>query len=601
MDFNLSTAHRLSVSYNYQGQRLNPNLFGGDEPNFPGLANQANLYSAVSRGSVMLRSTLGSHLVNELRFGISNAPGVVRRRGGLHAVRRSGRLQPRVPRHRCRDRRTPRPTPRPRRATARAGTSTTPSTGCAGATPCRSAGRSRASPAGRRRRRWSPGVNLGFDTTNDPANGMFTTAFFPGAAGGDLTNARNLYALLTGRVTSITSNARLDGATGQYVYLGVGQTDEQQDEFGLFIQDSWRMRPNLTVNAGVRWQVAFPFQPNESVYSMNTLADACGVSGLGDGPGGRECNLFNPGVFNAGGRPAGLRALQRRRIPATTPSTTTSRRTSASPGSRTCKTGCLRKILGDPELGDAARQLRHLVQQRRSLVLHRHLRRRIPATRSRRTGRRRARSSRWCRRERRGRCCCASPSGSDASAEHSGVARVSDAAQLQQRREPVPSGLPDAVRAVVLVRHSAADQPADGGRGPLRRHAARPTAATTEDWNEVNWRTNGFLEEFQLAQKNLQANLASGIAGRARTRSPTSARAPARRRCRSTWRRSTARPQGRRQPGALHRHELDEQRAPERARGAQSEPRWRREQRSSRPRRSAPTWPRPAIRRTSSC
>ena len=35
----------------------------------------------------------------------------------------------------------------------------------------------------------------------------------------------------------------------------------------------------------------------------------------------------------------------------------------------------------------------------------------------------------------------------------------------------------------------------------------------TENWNEVNWTTNGFLDEFKLAQANLQANLASGVAG----------------------------------------------------------------------------------------
>jgi len=41
LDFNLSGAHRLTTSFSYQGQRLTPNLFGGDEPNFPGLTNQA--------------------------------------------------------------------------------------------------------------------------------------------------------------------------------------------------------------------------------------------------------------------------------------------------------------------------------------------------------------------------------------------------------------------------------------------------------------------------------------------------------------------------------------------------------------------------------
>jgi hypothetical protein len=67
------------------------------------------------------------------------------------------------------------------------------------------------------------------------------------------------------------------------------------------VQDSWRLRPNLTVNAGVRWQIAFPFQADASVYSMNTFEDLCGISGPGNGPEGRGCNLFAPGV--TGGRP----------------------------------------------------------------------------------------------------------------------------------------------------------------------------------------------------------------------------------------------------------------------------------------------------------
>ena len=89
---------------------------------------------------------------------------------------------------------------------------------------------------------------------------MFNATNFPGAAGGDLNNARALYALLTGRVTSIASNARLDGATGQIRLPRARADREQQDEIGLFVQDSWRIKPNLTLNAGLRWQVAMPFQ-----------------------------------------------------------------------------------------------------------------------------------------------------------------------------------------------------------------------------------------------------------------------------------------------------------------------------------------------------
>ena len=251
----------------------------------------------------MLRSTLGRNLVNELRYGISYAPVWFADEVELSQFDDQGGLQYRVPqRGRGPDQRHDQCGAH-LAATARAGTSTTPSTGCAASTRSSSAPRSRGSAAGRRRRRWCQRSILGVDTTNDPANAdVHNDVLSECRRRGPDQCARAVW-LLTGRVTSIESNARLDGSTGQYVYLGTGGTDEQQDEVGLFIQDSWRIRPNLTVNGGLRWQVAMPFQANTSVYSMDTMADLCGVSGLGDGPGGRECNLFNPGVFNQGGRP----------------------------------------------------------------------------------------------------------------------------------------------------------------------------------------------------------------------------------------------------------------------------------------------------------
>ena len=52
--------------------------------------------------------------------------------------------------------------------------------------------------------------------TGDPAEAMFTTANFPGASNANLTNARAVYALLTGRVSSIRGTVRLNEDTNKY-------------------------------------------------------------------------------------------------------------------------------------------------------------------------------------------------------------------------------------------------------------------------------------------------------------------------------------------------------------------------------------------------
>ena len=145
-----------------------------------------------------------------------------------------------------------------------------------------------------------PTATLGF-ATGDPADSMFTTANFPGASSTDITNARNLYMVLAGRVQSLTYDARVGEDGENYNLLGESLQKGRMWQLGFFVQDGWRWKPDLTINAGLRYEVQLPFEALNNSYSYADMDDIFGITGPGDLTVGSVVsglgNLYKPGVL----------------------------------------------------------------------------------------------------------------------------------------------------------------------------------------------------------------------------------------------------------------------------------------------------------------
>ena len=295
-DYNLTGNHRISASYNYQKFTDFPDTLNSREQRFPGFPVSVGQSSIRKGFSTSLRSTLGRSLVNEGRFGYSGAPvtffgeTAVSMWAGPPVADQKG-FQINFPTiGSALTAPSAGPSPQARNATTFLLEDTV--TWLKGSHSLSLGGSWTQYTLWAQNSALLPSID--FEVVNgDPALSLFTTANFPGASNANLTAARRLYALLTGRVRRINGDSRLDESTGEYVYMGTGVQRGRMREGGLFLQDAWRLRPNVTVNAGLRYELQYPFYPTNSSYSTATLADLCGVSGVNAGT---TCNLFQPGV-----------------------------------------------------------------------------------------------------------------------------------------------------------------------------------------------------------------------------------------------------------------------------------------------------------------
>ena len=287
LDFNLSSKHHLENIYNFNLFDSTIDFLNNVDPAFPGFPNYGSQVSNRFSNVTALRSTLTPSLVNEVRFGLTGgsvtffpevaASNFASTNGYALNINAAGITNYYVTRG-------------PQRRNA----------------PVWQLGDTVSLTKGAHslnfgvnytivnfwQKTLSDGVvrQVGFGlASNDPAQSLFTVANFQGASTTQLSQARSIYSTLIGSIASVTGNIALDEQSNQYSFAGDVVQRASQKELGFFVQDSWRVRPTLTVNAGLRWEIQLPFTAKNDLYSQTQYEDLWGISGVG--------NMFKPGTL----------------------------------------------------------------------------------------------------------------------------------------------------------------------------------------------------------------------------------------------------------------------------------------------------------------
>ena len=284
-DFNVTSAHSVEFITNRQRSLLLKDFVTGIEERFPGFPSYSQ-DSKQNSYSTAVRSTLSKNIVNDARHTLSNgrlitgkgiSPGDFAFQGGYNLNIASAAITTATSHNANGDRNSP------------VADFTDSITWISGSHTFNFGGQYKRIkilryPIGP----VVPQVFFGVDAT-DPANTMFNSNAFPGASATQFAEARALYATLIGRITGYFTNAILteDGTYKENVRIA---QENRQDTFGLWAQDSWKIRPNLALNYGLRWQPQGAYVMLSKNYTrLSSFDDIYGISGPG--------TIFRPGTL----------------------------------------------------------------------------------------------------------------------------------------------------------------------------------------------------------------------------------------------------------------------------------------------------------------
>lgn len=289
LTWNVTKNHQLSNVWNYQQFSSVVDFLNGADPRFPGFPNFGSQASNRFSNSTALISKIGSTISNEARFSVvggtvvffpETSPAQFANQGGFNLGINAGGVT------------TATAANAPQRRNGPVQTFSDTMNWVKGNHTWSFGGNYTRTnlfslfPNGGLVR----GITFGIDQTSqggDPVNALFNSTNFPGANATQLANARGIYATLVGRMTAVSGTAVADEDLN-YTLNGNSIERAGQNAWAVFAQDQWRIRPNLTLNFGLRYELQGPYYAKNNAYTVPlSFENIFGCSGA--------FNFFNPG------------------------------------------------------------------------------------------------------------------------------------------------------------------------------------------------------------------------------------------------------------------------------------------------------------------